>query len=161
MLLAAACSSEPEAPAPATGPVAVPAPTRVLDDAQARACAELLAALPDEVDPGVERRPVEGDADRTAAWGDPPVVLTCGVDEPDRPDQPVQVNGVRWSVRDIGAGFRWTTEELAVPVSVEIPDAYENAGELVNPLAEPLLQTLAPASPAASSAASPSPAPAG
>ena len=115
-------------------------------------CAELIEALPDEVDPGVERRPVEGDATRAAAWGDPPVVLTCGVPEPDRPDEPVRVNGVLWSVRDIGAGFRWTTEELAVPVSVEVPDAYQNGGELVNPLAEPLLRTV----PAAT--ASPSPA---
>jgi hypothetical protein len=29
-----------------------------------------------------------------------------------------------------------------VPVAVEIPDAYENPAELVNPLAEPLRATL-------------------
>lgn len=143
MLLAGCTAAQEPAPA-ATGPVAVPSPSAELTDAQAQACAELVAALPDEIDPGVRRRPVEGDADRAAAWGDPPVVLTCGVPEPDRPDEPAGVNGVLWSVRDIGPGFRWTTEDLAVPVAVEIPDAYDNGAELVNPLAEPLLRTLGP-----------------
>jgi hypothetical protein len=124
----------------------VPVPSAVSAEA-ASACAALVAALPDEIDPGVRRRPVEGDATRTAAWGDPAVVLQCGVEPPDRPEEPAQVNGVLWSVRDIGAGFRWTTEELAVPVAVEIPDAYENGAELVNPLAEPLLATLPAATP--------------
>jgi len=106
------------------------------------ACAALLAALPDEIDPGVRRRAVTTDPARTAAWGDPAVTLECGVPEPDRPDQPAQVNGVVWSVRDIGAGFRWTTAELAVFVAVDIPDAYQNGAELVNPLAAPLSTTL-------------------
>ena len=105
-------------------------------------CAALVAALPDEIDPGVRRRPVAGDAARTAAWGDPAVTLECGVPEPDRPDEPAEVNGVTWSVRDIGAGFRWTTRDSSVLVAVDIPDAYENGAELVNPLAEPLLATL-------------------
>ena len=124
----------------------MPDPPAVSPEA-ASACATLVAALPDEIDPGVRRRPVEGDASRTAAWGDPAVVLQCGVQEPDRPEEPASVNGVLWSVRDIGPGFRWTTEELAVPVAVEIPDAYESGAELVNPLAEPLLATLPTAAP--------------
>ena len=52
------------------------------------------------------------------------------------------MNGLAWTVRDSGAGYRWTTRELMVPVAVEIPDAYDNPAELVNPLAEPLLETL-------------------
>jgi len=107
-------------------------------------CAALIAALPDEIDPGVRRRPVTGDAGRTAAWGDPAVTLECGVPEPDRPDEPAQVNGVTWSVRDIGPGFRWTTRDTSVLVAVDIPDAYENGAELVNPLAQPVLATLPP-----------------
>lgn len=105
-------------------------------------CAALIAALPDEIDPGVTRRAVTGDAGRTAAWGEPAVTLECGVPVPDRPEQPARVNGVLWSVRDIGAGFRWTTSDLAVPVAVDIPDAYDNAAELVNPLAAPLTSTI-------------------
>ena len=65
-------------------------------------------------------------------------MLQCGVQESDRPEEPAQVNGVLWSVRDIGAGFRWTTQDRVPAVSVEVPDAYDNGAELVNPLAEPL-----------------------
>ncbi len=105
-------------------------------------CAALIAALPDEIDPGVRRRPVAREAARTAAWGDPAVTLECGVPEPDRPDQPAEVNRVRWAVRDIGAGFRWTTSERVVFVAVDIPDRYSNGAELVNPLAEPISRIL-------------------
>ena len=121
---------------PATGPVDVPAPA--VDAVTASACRALVAALPEEVDPGVTRRPVSGDAGRTAAWGDPPVTLTCGVPAPDRPEEPVVVNGVAWSVRDIGAGFRWTTRDREVLVAVDVPDAYENGAEIVNPLSGPV-----------------------
>ena len=130
LVLLAGCTTS--APEPATGPVDVPVP--VVDAVTASTCARLVEALPEEVDPGVERRPVTGDATLTAAWGDPPVTLACGVPEPDRPEEPVVVNGVAWSVRDIGAGFRWTTRDRAVSVAVDIPSAYENGAEIVNPL---------------------------
>jgi hypothetical protein len=70
------------------------------------------------------------------------VTLECGVPDPERPEEPVIVNGVAWSVRDIGPGFRWTSRELRVNVAVEIPETYANGAEIVNPLAEPLKQTL-------------------
>ena len=120
------------------------------DAATAQTCTRLVAALPEEVDPGVERRDVVGDPTRAAAWGDPPVTLECGVPPPERPDEPVIVNGVRWSVRDIGPGFRWTTSGLRVNVAVEIPDAYRNGAEIVNPLAAPLLETVPTAAPSPS-----------
>jgi hypothetical protein len=69
------------------------------------------------------------------------------VPEPDRPEEPVVVNGVAWTVRDIGAGFRWTTKDRAVLVAVDIPDAYENGVEIVNPLSGPVasaVPTVAP-----------------
>jgi hypothetical protein len=121
-------------PAPSAGPT--------LSPADATACGALLDALPDEIDPGVERRPVEGDDGRTAAWGDPAVVLQCGVAESDRPEEPAQVNGVLWSVRDIGAGYRWTTQDRVPAVAVDVPDAYPNVAELVVPLADPVEQAI-------------------
>ncbi len=129
----------------------MPAPTTSVAPTAQEACDRLLDALPEEIDPGVARRPTTGDP-LSAAWGDPAVVLTCAVPVPDRPEEPAQVNGVLWSVRDIGAGFRWTTTALGVNVAVEIPDAYDNGAELVNPLAQPILDTLP---------AQPSPAPGG
>jgi hypothetical protein len=117
-------------PAPSAGPPLAPA--------DAQACRALLDGLPDEVDPGVTRRPVEGDDGRTAAWGDPPVVLQCGVAESDRPEEPAELNGVLWSVRDIGAGYRWTTQDRVPAVAVDVPDAYENVAEVVLPLSAPV-----------------------
>ena len=118
----------------------MPAPSAgaPLSPADAQACRALLDALPDEVDPGVTRRPVEGDDGRTAAWGDPAVVLQCGVAESDRPEEPAQINDVLWSVRDIGAGYRWTTQDRVPAVAVDVPDAYENVAELVVPLTGPV-----------------------
>ncbi len=143
LLLSTGCTSSGDDPAPqATGPVDVEVPS--VSDEVRRSCAALVAALPVEVDPGVRRRPVTGDDALTAAWGEPPVTLACGVPDPDRPDEPVTVNGVGWSVRDIGAGYRWTTRDLAVNVAVDVPDAYENGAEIVNPLCAPILAALEP-----------------
>lgn len=137
LTLLPACTAD----APATGPVDVPAPPAAGAEADA-VCADLLEALPDEVDPGVARRPVTGDALRTAAWGDPAVTLQCGVEPPERLEPPVIVNGVEWTVRDVGAGFRWTTSGRAVHVAVEVPDAYENAVEIIFPLSPPVAATV-------------------
>ena len=106
------------------------------------ACRALLDALPQEIDPGVGRRAVEGTPTRVAAWGDPPVVLQCGVPAGSPTDPPVTVNDLEWTVRDTGEGFLWSTVGLATNVSVAIPGAYENGAELVNPLAAPVLQNL-------------------
>jgi hypothetical protein len=119
-------------------------------------CAALGSALPDEVDPGVERRPVSGDEDRTAAWGDPPVTLQCGVDPPERLEPPVVVNGVAWTVRDIGPGFRWTTSGRTVLVAVTIPDEYTNGVEIVFPLS-PVVEEVVPVDPDAPDVTAPPP----
>ena len=106
------------------------------------ACRALLTALPQEIDPGVGRRAIEGEPTRVAAWGEPAVVLTCGVPAGALTDPPVTVNGVEWTVRDTGADFLWSTIGRQVNVSVAIPGAYENGVELINPLAGPVLQAL-------------------
>ena len=120
------------------------APLPPTDAATTSACAALLAALPAEIDPGVERRDVVGAPDRVAAWGEPAVVLRCGVPEPERVTEAVQINRVDWSVRDSGGGFEWTTVGRPVAVSVELPDPYEENGfaELIIPLTGPITSTL-------------------
>jgi hypothetical protein len=91
------------------------------------ACADLLAALPEEVDPGVARRPVEPDEGRAAAWGDPPVLLECGVAPPERNEPPFVVNGVAFTTRDVGPATRWTTYGRTVLAAVTVPDDYSGA----------------------------------
>jgi len=150
LLGAAGCSSSTPAP-PATRPVSPPAASATVTPAELAICRTLLDALPGEIDPGVQRRAVEGDTGRFAAWGDPVVLLECGSLPGDPGEPPAIVNGVSWTVRDIGPGFRWTTVGLRPTVAVDIPDSYENGAELVNPLAAPLLATVLPEpSPAAS-----------
>ena len=147
LLLATGCTSSGDEARPAAAPTTrVDVPVPQVDQQARDACALVMASLPFELDPGVQRRSVVGDRELTAAWGEPPVTLACGVPDPDRPDEPVTVNGVGWSVRDIGAGYRWTTRDLAVNVAVDIPDSYENGAEIVNPLCAPILAALGPSS---------------
>ncbi|HYH35846.1 MAG TPA: DUF3515 domain-containing protein, partial [Nocardioides sp.] len=83
-----------------TGPVAIRAPE--LDAEEARACQELVDALPRTLD-GAERREVEPADAPGAAWGDPAVVLTCGGEVPGdftRTAFCQEVDGVGWYVAD-------------------------------------------------------------
>ena len=69
-------------------------------------CAALDAALPASLD-GHLRRDLAAGEPGVAAWGDPPIVLRCGIGDPDRLDcsSPLTVyNGVAWfSVSESGA----------------------------------------------------------
>ena len=96
-----------------------------------RACRDLVDALPDDVGDAVERRPVEPDAGRTAAWGDPPVVLECGVEAPERDEPPFVVNGVAFTTRDVGSATRWTTYGRTVRAAVTVPDDYSGGDVMV------------------------------
>ena len=130
-LLLAGCSAGPVELAP--GPV---------EGADVdRACAALLDALPDAVDPGVERREVEPDSDRTAAWGDPPVTLQCGVEPPERLEPPFVVDGVEFTTRDVGDATRWTTYGRTVHAAFEVPDDYSGA-EIIVEVAEAVGRSL-------------------
>jgi hypothetical protein len=82
------------------GAVAVEAPT--LRGADARACRSFVDALPATLY-GQRSRAVSPSSAPAAAWGDPAIVLTCGVGQPaDFTDTStcVQVNGVGWFVPD-------------------------------------------------------------
>jgi hypothetical protein len=71
--------------------------------ADAAVCERLVDALPPSL-AGQERRTVDdADAATAAAWGDPPIVLRCGVEEPASFDalSTCQItNGVAWYVPD-------------------------------------------------------------
>jgi hypothetical protein len=73
-----------------------------LSGSDAAACADLVDALPDRVADQL-RRPVEPDDRAGAAWGDPAIVLRCGVPEPPGSDElsTCQVtDGVAWFIPD-------------------------------------------------------------
>ncbi|SNS05929.1 Protein of unknown function [Geodermatophilus pulveris] len=79
-------------------PLPVPVPP-VTPEAEA-ACPALMGQLPLEL-AGEQSRPVDSDSPFAYAWGEPPVVLVCGVERPAalEPTSPlIQISGVNWLV---------------------------------------------------------------
>lgn len=107
------------------GPVAVPAPTASNSAGQA-ACAALDSALPSSVLTAV-RRKTEPESPLTAAWGDPPITLQCGVAKPESltaTSALISVDGVDWLPEERSAGYLFTTIGLVANVELAVPDAY-------------------------------------
>ncbi|MGH3663119.1 MAG: DUF3515 family protein, partial [Micromonosporaceae bacterium] len=72
-------------PTPSAAPSAtasVSAAARDLAKSDAATCRGLLARLPDTLR-GLRQRPVSAGAEQNAAYGQPPIVLRCGVAQPD------------------------------------------------------------------------------
>jgi hypothetical protein len=108
------------------------------------ACRTLLEAVPDALDKGVRRRPVTGDAARTAAWGDPPITLECGVPLPDQTIEPVRIDGFPLVTVAKGETVTYTTSDRAVNVRVVVPKSYADQAYLVLPLLPALKRLPAP-----------------
>ena len=89
------------------------------------ACTSLMSALPDTV-AGTSRRTLEGAVNAVAAWGDPAVILRCGIDSPQEltcSAALVQVNGVSW-LQLTDAGLDSTTyiaADRSVRIAVTVP----------------------------------------
>jgi uncharacterized protein DUF3515 len=78
--------------------------------------------LPTELD-GRERRDTDPTSSRTAAWGDPAVVLRCGVERPAglTGSEVVVVDGVGWVLAEHPGAYVFTTSDLATYVQVRVP----------------------------------------
>jgi hypothetical protein len=120
-LLAAGCG----------GAVEIDSPTV---DARARAaCARFLDAVPERV-ADQRRRETEPDDALGAAWGDPPIVVTCGVDMPDDFDgfSPCEeVNGVGWYIPETAytqpdSEVTMTTIGFAPVIQIGLPPDYRS-----------------------------------
>lgn len=129
------------------GPVAVPVPVPSSDVAAA-ACAMLDTSLPSSVLTGV-RRKTEPDVPTTAAWGDPPITLQCGVAEPATltpTSTLLTVDGIDWYPEQRSAGYVFTTRGLVANVEVAVPDAYAPETAALTDLA-PAITKSVPATP--------------
>lgn len=125
-------------------PVAVNPPVD-LDPAAAQACAQLEAALPGRLDPAGARREVTPESLLTAAWGDPPVSLRCGVPIPValRPDSVlVTVNGIDWLPEELTDGYLLTTVGRVANVELTVPQEQGPAPGVAADLAEQIKQTV-------------------
>jgi hypothetical protein len=99
-------------------------------------CAALLGDLPPRV-AGQARRLVAGKI--AGAWGDPPIVLRCGVEKPAslRPTSPChEVNGVGWLAERQSDGYLFTTIGRKHYVSLEVPGDYEPEADALADVAD-------------------------
>ena len=105
-----------------TEPVEVAAPA--LTEREGIVCRALASQLPAEVD-GLVQRPVTDGPEQNAAYGEPPITVTCGPPaaayEPT--DQLHPWGGVCWHPNPDGTV--WTALGREVPVRVRVPAAYE------------------------------------
>ncbi|MFJ6699188.1 DUF3515 domain-containing protein [Streptomyces sp. NPDC091272] len=135
---AVACS-----PTDVTSATAVPTPPAQT----AEYCQALHKELPEKVIEDAERRDVSPRSPLTAGWGDPAIVLRCGIDRPAEMDDPnangVDVDGVSWMFQDRGEdGLRFVTTYREAYVELTVPASYHaDAGILVK-LAKPVERTI-------------------
>lgn len=121
--------------APAVAPTSAPAtaalpaipvdPPPPLGEAAQKACQELISALPTTLGDR-PARPVQSSSPYVAAWGEPPIVLRCGVARPAGflPTSEVfEIGGVRWFPVERGASTVWTVVDRSVFVEVTAPTA--------------------------------------
>jgi hypothetical protein len=109
-----------------TLPVDVPP---VTPEAEA-SCPALMSTLPLELT-GEPSRRVQSDSPYAYAWGDPPIVLVCGVDRPAGfvvGSSPIQINGVQWYVDTSDPDTTvWTTVDRPVYVRITLPADVDSA----------------------------------
>ncbi|MFD3512170.1 DUF3515 domain-containing protein [Streptomyces sp. NPDC058657] len=135
---AVACS-----PTDVTAGAPVPTPPAEV----AKYCEALHKELPDKVIEDVGRTELSPGSPFTAGWGDPTIVLRCGIDRPEKVGDPtahgMEVNGVSWVLDDRGDdGLRFITTYREAYVELLVPASYRaDAGILVD-FAKPIADTV-------------------
>ena len=107
-------------------------------------CARIVSVLPDTVD-GAGQRPTTPQSPVTAAWGEPPIVLRCGVERPQAYTPTsvlLEIDGLGWLAEPLEAGTVFTlvswpaaaaaNADAPMPyVEVIIPEAYSSPGGVI------------------------------
>lgn len=137
---AASPAPSPSAPA-ALPPVRVAAPPALSAAAQ-RSCRELISALPSTLGERAAR-PVDSPSPYVVAWGEPPVVLRCGVPRPATfiaTADTLVISGVTWFAERRGTSTAWTAVDRPVYVEVVAPadDASDPAARLATAVSRAL-----------------------
>ena len=141
-LLTAGHSQEPpgkHSPAPSSSvlpAVPVPAPPKP-DAATQAACVKVFAELPVQLGQLAPRR-TQTDSSFVAAWGDPAVVLRCGVAKPAvfgtaEAAQLVEVNTVLWQPDPQRDRTVYTTVDRSVYIDVTVPAGADQPLPLLAP----------------------------
>lgn len=131
----AGCSSADD-----SASAAVPSP----DAKTGKLCQNLDKVLPAKVD-GERREDPSPASALTAGWGDPAIILRCGVPRPPKMLDPKVaegrdadavaggVNGVRWLMeKQDDGGYRFTTALRRAYVEVSVPGGRDSSGVLID-----------------------------
>jgi hypothetical protein len=114
-----------------TSPVEVSA--EPIKPAQAATCRDLIAILPQTGIREAPRRAVANGPEQNAAFGDPPIVLTCGgeggLNQAGPRDILYGLDDVCWMSFQFADHTLWTTADRQVPVAVRIPISYQQPGQ--------------------------------
>jgi len=120
-------------PTGSTGPVAAPAVPS--PGGSGRLCNGLMTALPADLS-GAQRREVIGSPPGTAAWGEPAVILRCGLPTPAELScssaltqvwNPNRQPGVQWWQNSEGGHTTYLAVDRGVRVALTIPDGSGSA----------------------------------
>ncbi|WP_031485175.1 DUF3515 domain-containing protein [Streptomyces bicolor] len=135
LITAAGCSSADD-----SASAAVPSPGATAT----RLCQNLDKVLPAKVD-GESREDPSPASALTAGWGDPAIILRCGVVRPPKMSDPKVaegrdadavaggVDGVRWLMEEQGdGGYRFTTALRRAYVEVTVPEGRDTSGVLID-----------------------------
>ncbi|HEY5834673.1 DUF3515 domain-containing protein [Streptomyces sp.] len=123
--------------------VEAPAPTAKVSEM----CRMLTDEVPRNV-AGATQRATKPASPFTAAWGDPAIILRCGVPRPDEMNNPLalggEVSGVAWMMERPGDDvYRCTTTLRKAYVEVTIPGKYGDVTTLMD-LANAIHTTVPP-----------------
>jgi hypothetical protein len=124
-------------------PLTVPVPP--VTPAADAACPAFMTDLPIDL-AGQESRRVRSDTPYAYAWGDPPIVLRCGVDRPAgfvAGAGLIQLNEVQWFVDDSDPDRTvWTAVDRSVYVELTVPTGIDSEPAI---LLSPLITAALPA----------------
>lgn len=119
-------------------------PVEAAPEAADPLCAEVMVSLRSgSLDELADRPRRDTTAQSTAAWGDPPVLLRCGVPTPGpTTDACVRVDGVDWVLDDSGERPVFTTYGRVPAVEVSFPPEDTSGSEAVLVQLGPLVEQL-------------------
>ena len=87
-------------------------------------CAQFTAALPPGISTAGDRRDTTPESALTAAYGDPPVGIRCGVPTPATLTPTatlVTIDGIDWYPEELTAGWRLTSIGRRANVEITVP----------------------------------------
>ncbi|BBH64414.1 hypothetical protein ACTI_10990 [Actinoplanes sp. OR16] len=151
---------QPEKAEEADKPQAIPSTAvqvqnRDLDEKAAQACLAVTSQLPSEIR-DLPARQVTGGHEQNAAYGEPPITVSCGVPAPimcetlddatpgcvPMDTELLIMNRVCWYAKPGADAATITTMDREVPVQVTVPNTYENPAQWANEFSDTIVKTV-------------------